>query len=123
MKTPVTPIRVEAPGRSGAGRSFRGFLASLPDVSLAGALLLPWIEPHRVLAFTVIHFGVIGVGELPGWGRSKSFLKGGPKDSGKRTDTSRSTNRHTFVTDDGELADWYAVQGSLNATPIRPCIE
>ena len=54
-----------------------GMGSAAPDLPGGGL----WVdEPHRVLAFGVIYFGLTGLGELLGWGRSERFLKGVPKD-------------------------------------------
>jgi len=50
-----------------------------------GELALPggglWIdEPHRVLAFGFLYFGLTGWAEIRGWARSEAFLKGVPAD-------------------------------------------
>lgn len=54
--------------------------------SVRASLDLPggglWVdEPYRVMAFGVLYFGLAGLGELLGWGRSRKFLKGVPDDS------------------------------------------
>lgn len=55
-----------------------GMGTASPDLPGSGL----WVdEPHRVLAFGVIYFGLTGLGELLGWGRSLRFLKGVPTDA------------------------------------------
>ena len=72
------------------GGVFLTVLAPLPELGLTASvrstLDLPgsglWVdEPHRVLAFGVVYFGMTGIGELAGWARSERFLRGVPDES------------------------------------------
>jgi hypothetical protein len=41
-----------------------------------------WVDqPQRVLAFGVLYFSLSGLGELLGWARNETFLKGVPSDA------------------------------------------
>ncbi len=71
------------------GGVFATVVLPVPELGITSAvrsaLDLPgdglWVdEPHRVLAFGVVYFGLTGLGEVLGWGRSERFLKGVPKD-------------------------------------------
>lgn len=70
------------------GGAFATIWLPLPRLGLERGVLqaldLPgsglWIdEPHRVLAFGALYFGLTGIGEVLGWSRSEAFLKGVPK--------------------------------------------
>lgn len=69
------------------GGVFATVLLPVPELgmtaSVRGSLGLPgsglWVdEPHRVLAFGVVYFGLTAMGEILGWARNKTFLKGVP---------------------------------------------
>lgn len=73
------------------GGAFATVLLPVPALGLTHevrtALDLPgegmWVdEPQRVLAFGVVYFALTGVGELLGWARNETFLKGVPAETG-----------------------------------------